>query len=214
MNNKEIHADAMAIPVSPKGELNEDFRNLTTYISSIGKFYNELGLSPGRFEEWTSNFGADCCGISPDGEFLIPEFPVFSRLAWMDIDPVVLFHDDIINLIIECDNLIEKTNNIEVSLEAVNIKTLAQSAIINDFCIKFDYARQFYKMKPNNSKISTKLLWFICGIILCLVFFILFIIAVSNQFTTGLYISIWVIITIIFLFIMVGYFGWKLWQRK
>jgi hypothetical protein len=55
-----------------------------------GQLLGELGLVPERFTEWTFKFGADSLGVSATGETLLPDFPIFSMLAWVDVDPVLI----------------------------------------------------------------------------------------------------------------------------
>lgn len=73
-------------------------------IYDIGALYRVIGANSDNFGEWQSFYGMDSLGRGPNGETFIPDFPEFSKVAWMDIDPVMLSEYDLDSLITECQN--------------------------------------------------------------------------------------------------------------
>lgn len=59
-------------------------------IRAYGGIYKALGVTTDKFVAWNERYGFDRIGPGDDGSFLAPEFPVFSKVAWMWIDPVDL----------------------------------------------------------------------------------------------------------------------------
>ncbi|WCT74543.1 hypothetical protein PQ455_04745 [Sphingomonas naphthae] len=131
---------AMITVVDSEEKPSHECSGAKSFIANVGTFYGELGLEPGRFQRWTLEFGADCMGVSPTGETLIPEFPVFSKVAWMDIDPVVIKDADLFALIVECALICTKALSSEVAAEADAIRRLAECAISKQLALKFDHS--------------------------------------------------------------------------
>jgi hypothetical protein len=76
-----------------------------------------LGLSPERFTTWTLKYGADSLGRNANGEFLLPEFPAFSMIAWIDVDPVAMNAGEMGALITDCDKLSQTSKSPQVLSE-------------------------------------------------------------------------------------------------
>jgi hypothetical protein len=104
----------------------------------VGLLLGELGLVPERFTEWTFKFGADSLGASSTGQTLIPDFPAFSMLAWVDVDPVVIDPEQLNSLAEECSRLMQTTNSAGVSSQCSSLKALAECALTNQLSLRFD----------------------------------------------------------------------------
>ena len=104
----------------------------------LDRLLGELGLTPNRFTEWTFKYGAESLGVRPSGETLFPDFPAFSMLAWVDVDPVLMDTDQIQRLVEECDRLILSTKSADVSSQCSRLRALALCALTHQLSLKFD----------------------------------------------------------------------------
>jgi hypothetical protein len=80
-------------------------------IWSYGEIYRVLGVTSARFAAWEREYGMDSMGVGADGELLIPEFPLFSKVAWTYIDAVTLTGSDISELELECARAATRTDD-------------------------------------------------------------------------------------------------------
>jgi hypothetical protein len=104
----------------------------------VGQLLGELGMVPELFDEWTRQYGADCLGVSPVGETMLPGFPVLSSLAWVDVDPVVIGMEKLSSLVDECDRLIGVGTSSSVSSDCLTLRALALCALAKQLLLEFD----------------------------------------------------------------------------
>jgi hypothetical protein len=67
--------------------------------------YAAIGVDDRRIIKWQSDHGFDSGGVDSSGSLLAPGYPVISRLAWSNIEPVFLSGDEISMLISEVDRI-------------------------------------------------------------------------------------------------------------
>lgn len=109
------------------------------FLNDLAGPYHLLGLSDERMVQWQRDYGVDSLGKSPSGQYLIPEFPIFSKVAWMHVDPVIITGKEIHQLIQEC----EKAERLADGPEAGafrDIRLLAQRAIELGGSLEFGHA--------------------------------------------------------------------------
>jgi len=128
---------AKAVAVDQEGQVGFACEMFLAHISNIGEIYRLLGLNPDRFERWTIRFGADCRGRSDSGELLVPGFPIFSKIAWMDIDDAVVEFDDLPDLVQECKMLAKRISEGHILSEVNSVQRVAECAIRNILSVKF-----------------------------------------------------------------------------
>jgi hypothetical protein len=81
----------------------------------------------------------DCLGPGEDGEYFAPGFPVFSKVAWMFIDPVDLSSDETRDLIHECTRALQSAEDEEVGTLLRAIRELAEIALKAGDQIRFEH---------------------------------------------------------------------------
>src|ERR1051325_10748632 len=131
--------DTLVKAVTPEGEPSDDSGVDPAYID-LGSVFLELGLTPERFTEWTFKFGADSLGVSPQGDTLLPDFPTFSMIAWVDVDPVLMGTNNLVRLVDECSRLAKKFQSTHALSECKRIQDLAARALAHRLFLKFDHA--------------------------------------------------------------------------
>lgn len=72
-------------------------------LYDLNPLFHGVGLDDRHFIDWQLRYGVDSLGRAPSGELLIPDFPMFSKISGMHIDPVSLDAAEIGQLIDECD---------------------------------------------------------------------------------------------------------------
>jgi hypothetical protein len=81
------------------GKISDDIIQLF----DLSAFYEVLGASDDDFENWMEQYGLRHPGQDADGNFLIPDFPILSKVMWMNIDSVRLSGSEVAILIKECE---------------------------------------------------------------------------------------------------------------
>ncbi len=97
-------------------------------IQEYGGLYTALGATSGMFRAWEDKYGMDSLGAGEDGSLLLPEYPVFSKVAWTYIDPVDLSREEIQELVYECERAMAPGKSAPVLRLLSDIRGLAIKA--------------------------------------------------------------------------------------
>jgi len=98
-------------------------------IYSYDDIYRTIGGTAERFEYWQRKYGMDSLGEGDNGEMFLPEFPVFSKIAWMFIEPVDLSRSETSSLVGECEAALARAHDQHVLNEIGQIRDLAERAL-------------------------------------------------------------------------------------
>jgi hypothetical protein len=90
--------------------------------------YSAIGVDEGKVIKWQDEHGFHSGGAAPDGALLVPEYPIFSRLAWTHIDPVYLQGADLSALLEETKRISEASNDPAVRDNLGKLSALATEA--------------------------------------------------------------------------------------
>jgi hypothetical protein len=90
--------------------------------------YNAIGVDESRIVKWQNDNGFDSGGVDRTGALLAPGYPIFSRLAWTQIDPVYLQGNDLSMLLEESKRISESSANPAVKASLEELLTLATKA--------------------------------------------------------------------------------------
>lgn len=90
--------------------------------------YDTIGVDQNRFRKWQDDHGFHSGGVAPDGALLAPEYPIFSRLAWTNIDPVYLQGAEISALLEEARRVSSASNDATVRANLDKLSALATEA--------------------------------------------------------------------------------------
>ncbi len=107
-------------------------------IRAYNGIYETLGISSVEFAKWEKKNGYGSLGKDQEGILFIPGFPVFSKVAWMYIDPVDLSVAEVKELINECVEIESRTNDSEVKNEVSRLRALAEEADSQSALLRFD----------------------------------------------------------------------------
>ncbi len=105
-------------------------------IWSFGDVYGPLGVTGEKFSAWSDANGFDSLGVSASGEFLIPGFPVFSKVAWAYVDPVDLTPAETKELVDECNRAVSDLGSEQIFIQ---IRDLALRAIEKSTTVRFGH---------------------------------------------------------------------------
>jgi hypothetical protein len=108
-------------------------------IWSYNQIYIALGASQEAFVEWQRKYGFDSLGMGRDGELFISDYPVFSKVAWMFIDPVDLSTSETQALVAECERALISTQDEAARRELQAIKRLASEALAHSAIVRFGH---------------------------------------------------------------------------
>ena len=108
-------------------------------IRGYNALYRALGADKGSFAEWTNKFGFDSLGIGAFGEVFLPRFPVFSKVAWMYVDPVDLSAAETEALAVECDSALATATDPDARRELIAIRDLARKALRSEATLRFSH---------------------------------------------------------------------------
>jgi hypothetical protein len=108
-------------------------------IWSYDAIYAALGLTSERFADWEGRYGMDSLGVGTDGSLFIRGFPVFSKVAWIYIDPVDVSDSETRELIVECERALANTNDASASEVFRQIRDLALEAIQESATLRFGH---------------------------------------------------------------------------
>ena len=107
-------------------------------IWDLEGLYEALGADGATFGRWLEQFGLT--GSSPDGQWLIPTYPMFSKVAWMNIDPVQLTPHEAAELTAECNLALEENPPHAVKVALEGIRSLAGASIAGAVPLEFGHA--------------------------------------------------------------------------
>lgn len=113
--------------------------NRTVGIQFYDEIYNAVGVTMSRKLEWENEYGMDSLGIGTKGVILVPGFPVFSKVAWMYIDPIDLSEAETRDLIDECARALKNATNPHAVEELRQIHQLALDATARSEVIRFGH---------------------------------------------------------------------------
>jgi hypothetical protein len=99
--------------------------------------YDTIGVDQDRFRKWQDKHGFHSGGIAADGELLAPEYPILSRLAWTNIDPVYLQGADLSALMEEAKRVSEASNDATVRANLDKLSALATEAQQHSQVLRF-----------------------------------------------------------------------------
>jgi hypothetical protein len=97
-------------------------------VSLFPDVYDTIGVNQDQFRKWQDEHGFHSGGAAPDGALLAPEYPIFSRLAWTNIDPVYLQGADLAALLEETKRVSEASNDTVVKANLDKLSALAMEA--------------------------------------------------------------------------------------
>jgi hypothetical protein len=90
--------------------------------------YDTIGVDQDRFRKWQDEHGFHSGGVAPDGAVLAPGYPIFSRLAWTNIDPVYLQGADLSALLEEAKRVSNASSDATVKANLDKLSALATDA--------------------------------------------------------------------------------------
>lgn len=90
--------------------------------------YSAIGVSKSTVVKWQDEHGFHSGGVAPDGSVLAPEYPILSRLAWTNIDPVYLQGADLSALLEEMKRVSEASDDATVKANLDKLSALATEA--------------------------------------------------------------------------------------
>jgi hypothetical protein len=96
----KTHPDGAVDILTREAPLGE--RGTSIQLWDLGPLYERLGARSDAFARWEKHHGY-CTGVTPEGEAFLPDFPIFSTVAWMNIDWVLLSGSEVLQLIEECE---------------------------------------------------------------------------------------------------------------
>ena len=97
-------------------------------VSLFPGVYDTIGVDQDQFRKWQDEHGFHSGGVASDGTLLAPEYPILSRLAWTNIDPVYLQGADLSALLEEAKRVSEASNDATVRANLEKLSALATEA--------------------------------------------------------------------------------------
>lgn len=111
----------------------------STDLKAFIRIYRALGVSNDRLVQWENDNGYWSLGKDQAGQLLVPGFPVFSKVAWMYIDPVDLSLEEAAQLVRECAKAESMTDDAVAKEELNRIRALAEEAVLQSATVRFDH---------------------------------------------------------------------------
>jgi hypothetical protein len=108
-------------------------------IWAFNGIYQALGATAEAFAAWEDKYGFDSLGSGDYGEIFIPAYPVFSKVAWMYVDPVDLSPSETEALIDECDRELLDVTDPGARKELTAIRDLASDAVRRKARVRFGH---------------------------------------------------------------------------
>ena len=108
-------------------------------INAYAAIYDAVGVTAARFDEWHRLYGYDSLGVGEGGSILAPDYPVFSKVIDMFVDPVDLAMDETEQLILECWRAELRTEDEGARRELAEIRNLAATAIRQNAMLRFGH---------------------------------------------------------------------------
>jgi hypothetical protein len=84
----------------------------STELRALNQIYLTLGITRDSFAQWEREYGYGSLGRNREGQLFIPGFPVFSKVAWMYVDPVDLSPREVEQLVQECTKAERSTDDV------------------------------------------------------------------------------------------------------
>jgi hypothetical protein len=106
-------------------------------ITAYNQIYSAIGVGRDQFSAWLSAHGPS--GTGEHGELLAAAFPIFSKVAWMFVEPVDLTADETGSLIDECERAATRTSDSAAIRELGAIRRLAADALDRSAAIRFGH---------------------------------------------------------------------------
>jgi hypothetical protein len=106
-----------------------DVSKIVVPLYSVNDIYASVGVGPNDFAQWQEKYGFGTLGKTDQGILFVPNYPVFSKIAWMGIEPVDLSPTETSMLIEECTKARSNSVNAAANTELEALITLAQKAI-------------------------------------------------------------------------------------
>ena len=94
--------------------------------------YDCIGVGQETFSKWQDRYGMDSLGVGEGGILLAPGFPMFSKIAWMYVDPVILSPSETKQLLNEIETLLNRVGNSDTRKELEGIREVATMAIARE----------------------------------------------------------------------------------
>lgn len=111
----------------------------STDVRAFNAIYTALGVTADAFARWEKENGYGSLGRNKEGQLFIPGFPIFSKVAWMYIDPVDLSREEVAQLVLECTKAESNTDDAVAKEELNRIGALAKEAASQSATIRFDH---------------------------------------------------------------------------
>lgn len=111
----------------------------STDVRTFNEIYGALGMTSDGFALWEKENGYGSLGRNKEGQLFIPGFPVFSKVAWMYVDPVDLSLQEVERLVRECAEAENRTDNGAAKEELSRIRALAEEAVSRSAFLRFDH---------------------------------------------------------------------------
>ena len=108
-------------------------------VWSYNAIYEGLGVTENIFKAWHAKYGFDSLGTGDQGENLIPGYPIFSKVAWMYVDPVDLSSEETNELVRECNRAISSVTDPDARAELAAIRDLAAEAVKRSATVRFGH---------------------------------------------------------------------------
>ena len=99
--------------------------------------YDTIGVDENRFRKWQDEHGFHSGGVAPDGALLAPDYPIFSCLAWTNIDPVYLQGNDLSTLLEEAKRISEISSDPVARHNLDKLAALAEKAQQDSQVLRF-----------------------------------------------------------------------------
>lgn len=134
-NSQRSRPEAEAYVVTGDSESKEP--RLVVPIYSSTDIYASMGLGDKDFSQWLHRYGVTPSGKNRDGVLFVPDYPVFSKIAWMGINVIDLSSAETLMLIDECTRVRNRAVSAEASAELDALGALAQKAVATGGTIRF-----------------------------------------------------------------------------
>jgi len=114
-------------------------RSTRVEIHAYNAIYDAVGVTSERLEEWHRLYGYDSLGVGEGGLMLAPDYPVFSKVIDMFVDPIDLATNEVEQLILECAQAELRTEDEVARRELKEIRGLAVTAIRQNAVLRFGH---------------------------------------------------------------------------